>query len=191
MSSLYSSGYTLRFPSYVMQHWFISRLDGASVTAGGFHPRNSNILVITTSSNRIYVFDVDAKQLGEWSRRHTPVLPRRFQEFPGEVIGISFPPSKSSTSVIVYSARAMCKIDFGMPVCLDEDLPNGSGHQSKEASNFSKAILKRKHKELDQKLMLNGEERQEFISSIVERITATKCAKISWLLYAHLSSGLL
>lgn len=80
-------------------------MNDASVTAGGFSPRNSNVLVITTSSNEVYAFDVEAKQLGEWSRRHSHHLPRRFQEFPGEVIGLSFPPSLYSTSVIVYSAR--------------------------------------------------------------------------------------
>lgn len=87
------------------QHWFISRMDGASVTAGGFPPQNNNVLIITTSSNRVYAFDVEAKQLGEWSIQHTFVLPRRYQEFPGEVIGLSFPISSSSSTVIVYSAR--------------------------------------------------------------------------------------
>lgn len=87
------------------QHWFISRLEGASVTAAGFPPQNNNVLIITTSSNQVYVFDVEAKQLGEWSMQHTFVLPRRYQEFPGEVIGLSFSPSPSSSSVIIYSAR--------------------------------------------------------------------------------------
>lgn len=87
------------------QHWFISRLDGASVTAGGFTPRNSNVLIISTSSNQVYVFDVDAKKLGEWSTHNTFVLPRRYQDFPGEVIGLTFPPSSSSSAVIIYSAR--------------------------------------------------------------------------------------
>lgn len=87
------------------QHWFISRLDGAAVTAGGFSPQSSNVLIITTSSNQVYAFDVEAKQLGEWSRKNSFALPRRFQEFPGEVIGLSFPPSASSSSVIVYSSR--------------------------------------------------------------------------------------
>ncbi|XP_028806860.1 WD repeat-containing protein PCN isoform X2 [Neltuma alba] len=86
------------------QHWFISRLDGASVTAGGFSPQNSNVLIVTTSSNQVYALDVEAKQLGEWSMRHSFVLPKRFQEFPGEVIGLSFPPSATSSSVVVYSA---------------------------------------------------------------------------------------
>ncbi|XP_039066793.1 WD repeat-containing protein PCN-like [Hibiscus syriacus] len=48
------------------QHWCISRLDGTSVTAGGF-PQNNNMLIITTSSNQFYIFDVEARQLGEWA----------------------------------------------------------------------------------------------------------------------------
>ncbi|KAJ7966511.1 U3 small nucleolar RNA-associated protein 4 [Quillaja saponaria] len=106
------------------QHWFISRLDGASVTAGGFPPQNNNVLILTTSSNQVYAFDVEAKQLGEWSMRHTFVLPKRFQEFPGEVIGLSFTPSLSSSSVVIYSSRALCLIDFGMPVDRDDDVRN-------------------------------------------------------------------
>ncbi|CAK8569434.1 unnamed protein product [Lathyrus sativus] len=102
------------------QHWFISRLDGASVTAAGFPPQNNNVLIVTTSSNRVYAFDVEARQLGEWSVRNTFVLPKRFHEFPGEVIGLSFPPSSTSSSVMVYSSRAMCLIDFGLPVNQDE-----------------------------------------------------------------------
>ncbi|CAI0421608.1 unnamed protein product [Linum tenue] len=109
------------------QHWFISRLDGASVTAGGFPPQNNNVLVVTTSANQVYAFDVEAKQLGDWSRRHTSYLPRRYQEFPGEVIGLSFQPSSASASAFIYSARARCQIDFGMPVDREEDgdLANG------------------------------------------------------------------
>ncbi|CAA6667468.1 unnamed protein product [Spirodela intermedia] len=113
------------------QHWFISRLNGASVTAGGFSPGNSNILVVTTSSNHVFVFDVEAKQLGEWSRCHSHSLPRRFQDFPGEVMGLSFAPSLSSTSVIIYSSRAMCLVDFGMPVSVD--LANGFAPAGKKS----------------------------------------------------------
>ncbi|KAG8390975.1 hypothetical protein BUALT_Bualt01G0139700 [Buddleja alternifolia] len=141
------------------QHWFISRLDGASVTAGGFTHRNSNILIISTSSNHVYALDVEAKQLGEWSMRHTFSLPRRYQEFPGEVIGLSFQPSSTSSSVIVYSARAMCLIDFGMPVDKDEDneLVNGHGLTTKLHSN---GVLKRKLHEIEPKH--NGRKNFEF-----------------------------
>ncbi|GAB4841379.1 hypothetical protein Ancab_022109 [Ancistrocladus abbreviatus] len=88
------------------QHWFLSRLDGGSGTAGGSPPQNSSVLLITTSLSQVYAFDVEAKQLGEWSTR-TFHLPRRFQEFPGKVIGLSFPPSTSSSSVVVYSSRSL------------------------------------------------------------------------------------
>ncbi|XP_054799224.1 LOW QUALITY PROTEIN: WD repeat-containing protein PCN-like [Prosopis cineraria] len=125
------------------QHWFISRFDGASVTAGGFPPQNNSVLVVTTSSNQVYALDVEAKQLGEWSMRHTFVLPKRFQEFPGEVIGLSFPPSSTSSSVVVYSARAMCLIDFGLPVEQDDgDLLNAQDSMAKNLQNY----LKRKHR---------------------------------------------
>ncbi|CAN6297883.1 unnamed protein product [Urochloa humidicola] len=126
------------------QHWFISRMNDGSVTSGGFCPKN-NVLVITTSKNEVYVFDVEAKQLGEWSKRYTHQLPRSFQEFPGEVIGLSFPP-QSSSRVVVYSTRAMCSIDFGLPVVEDVQLPNVSiGLAEKtDAQKSTKTKQKRK-----------------------------------------------
>jgi U3 small nucleolar RNA-associated protein 4 len=89
-------------------------MNEASVTSGGFVPGTSNVLIVTTSRNEVYVLDVEAKQLGEWSRRHTHHLPRRFREFPGEVIGLAFPPRFSLThsSVIVYSSRYLQKVIF-------------------------------------------------------------------------------
>ncbi|KAK1270101.1 hypothetical protein QJS04_geneDACA013059 [Acorus gramineus] len=145
------------------QHWFISRLNGASVTAGGFSPGNSSILIVTTSSNKVYAFDVEAKQLGEWSRRNMFVLPRRFQEFPGEVTGLTFPPSSSSTSVIVYSARAMCLIDFGLPVDeADEGLTNGLDTSLKLCDPSKIAKLKRKWKDISQNHKPKGRKNFEF-----------------------------
>ncbi|GER40218.1 transducin family protein / WD-40 repeat family protein [Striga asiatica] len=125
------------------QHWFISRLDGASVTAGGFTPQNSSVLIISTSSNQVYALDVEAKQLGEWSTRHTFSLPKAYQEFPGEVIGLSFQPSSSSSSVTVYSPRAMCLIDFGLPVDKEDDVDMRTGQGN--------GVVKRKLKDLESK----------------------------------------
>ncbi|KAK6939734.1 hypothetical protein RJ641_029265 [Dillenia turbinata] len=147
------------------QHWFISRLDGASVTAGGFPPENSSVLVVTTSSNQVYAFEVEAKQLGEWSARNTFLLPRRFQEFPGEVIGLSFPTS-SSTLVIIYSSRAMCFIDFGLPVDQDDDidLVNGSNPalEKLQKSPIVNGRLKRKMKDFDLESKLIARKNFEF-----------------------------
>uniref|UniRef100_A0A803M2L7 Uncharacterized protein n=1 Tax=Chenopodium quinoa TaxID=63459 RepID=A0A803M2L7_CHEQI len=151
------------------QHWFISRLDGASVTAGGFSPHSNNVLVITTSSNQVYAFDVEAKQLGEWSRKNSFTLPQRFQEFPGEVIGISFPPSASLSSIVVYSSRAMCLIDFGMPVERDDssdlvktEMLNGLDTVSKKLLN-SNGRLKRKLQQPDMYIKLYGRRNFEFV----------------------------
>ncbi|CAN8291169.1 unnamed protein product [Cochlearia groenlandica] len=104
------------------QHWFISRLDGASVTAAGFHPRDNNVLVISTSSNQVFALNVEARQLGEWSLLHSFSLPKTCQEFPGEVIGLSFSPSPSSSSVIIYSSRAKCLIEFGKSAEQDDEM---------------------------------------------------------------------
>ncbi|KAK6792666.1 hypothetical protein RDI58_011747 [Solanum bulbocastanum] len=149
------------------QHWFISRLGGHSVTAGGFSPQNSNVLIVSTSSNQVYALDVEAKQLGEWSNHNTFALPRRYQEFPGEVIGISFPPSSASSSVIAYSPRAMCLIDFGKPVDDDDeaDLANGQDLASKKLySTLVNGSLKRKLKGSDLETKLNGRKNFEFIA---------------------------
>ncbi|KAM3294223.1 hypothetical protein ACQJBY_037240 [Aegilops geniculata] len=135
------------------QHWFIPRMNGGSVTSGGFCPKN-NALVMTTSKNEVYVFDVEAKELGEWSKRHTQQLPTRFQDFPGEVIGLSFH-KMSPFSVMVYSARAMCVIDFGLPVVQDVQLSTSEKTDSQKAA---KTKVKRKHRDED----LKQEKRSNF-----------------------------
>ncbi|XP_050263816.1 WD repeat-containing protein PCN [Quercus robur] len=149
------------------QHWFISRLDGAAVTAGGFPPRSNNVLILTTSSNQVYAFDVEARQLGEWSIQHTFVLPKRYQEFPGEVIGLSFLPSSNSTSVIVYSARAMCLIDFGKPVEREDEieLVNGQDTALRNLQNTPiKGRLKRIFRDGQTETKLNSRKNFEFFS---------------------------
>ncbi|KAM7279237.1 hypothetical protein ACFE04_006371 [Oxalis oulophora] len=149
------------------QHWFISRLDGASVTAGGFPPQKNNVLIITTSSNQVYAFDVEAKQLGEWSMQHTYVLPKRFQDFPGEVIGLSFLPSGTSTSVVVYSARAMCLIDFAKPVDQDDesDIAGVDSSVLKKIQNtWAKGRTKRKVEEYQTESKLKAKKNFEFVA---------------------------
>ncbi|KAF4351734.1 hypothetical protein CsatB_007397 [Cannabis sativa] len=144
------------------QHWFIARLDGASITAGGFPPLNNNVLIVTTSSNQVYALDVEEKKLGDWSRRNSHVLPRRFQEFPGEVISLCFPPSKSPT-VIVYSARALCRIDFGLPVDQEDEsgIVNGQDGAVKSLGPPS-GSLKRKLRDYQTKLL--GRKNFDFVS---------------------------
>ncbi|KAI3904962.1 hypothetical protein MKW92_033049 [Papaver armeniacum] len=120
------------------QHCFVYRLDEASISAGGFMMTQEYgiVLIITTSTNQVYVFDVKAKKLIPRLMAHTHPLPTRFQEFPGEIIGMSFP-QPFSTAVIIYSARAMCFIDFGKLLAQDDDdncLANGVLNSSSEVS---------------------------------------------------------
>ncbi|CDY27618.1 BnaA09g27890D [Brassica napus] len=140
------------------QHWFMSRLDGASVAAAGFHPRDNNMLVISTSSNQVFALDVEARELGKWSLRHTFCLPKSFQEFPGEVVGLSFSPSPSSSSVIIYSSsRAKCLIEFGKPTEQGEEMDLtfgsigleklGSGNRKRRLEEYKKESKKGKERE--------------------------------------------
>ncbi|KAJ0967085.1 hypothetical protein J5N97_024002 [Dioscorea zingiberensis] len=136
------------------QHCFISRLNGASITAGDFAPGDNNVFVVTTSLNQIFAFDINAKQLSEWSRHYTHLLPRHFQELPGEIIGLSFSPSFCATSAIVYSTRAMCVIDLEMPIDHDDELRKSFNLplDKYETSKHVKANQKRKNRNQETKL---------------------------------------
>ncbi|CAH2034067.1 unnamed protein product [Thlaspi arvense] len=146
------------------QHWFMSRLDGASVAAAGFHPRDNNVLVISTSSNQVFALDVEARQLGKWSLLHSFCLPKRFQEFPGEVVGLSFSPSPNSSSVIIYSSRAKCLIEFGKPTEQDQemdDIPYGKIASIGMEKKLGNGTRKRRFEEY-QKKSKSSNERENF-----------------------------
>ncbi|XP_044475587.1 WD repeat-containing protein PCN-like [Mangifera indica] len=149
------------------QHWFISSLDGASVAAGGFSPRSDNLFIVATSSNEVYAFNVELKQLGDWSMQRTFVLPKRYRECPGEVIGLSFSPSPSSSSVIIYSARAMCLIDYGTPEIQDDDnnLVNCQGSALRKLANSPiSGKLKRKLRDRQTEAKLYSRKNFEFFA---------------------------
>ncbi|KAJ1396928.1 WD40/YVTN repeat-like-containing domain superfamily [Sesbania bispinosa] len=80
-------------------------------------PTEPPITRLFTSSDRQWLAAVNC--FGDIYVFNLEIL-RRYQEFPGEVIGLSFPPSATSSSVVVYSSRAMCLIDFGLPVEQDD-----------------------------------------------------------------------
>ncbi|GFP84089.1 cirhin [Phtheirospermum japonicum] len=140
------------------QHWFISRLGGASVTAGGF-TGDSNVLIVTTSSNQVYSLDVEAKQLRDLSKQPTVSLPKTYQELIGEVIGLSFQPS-SSSSAIVYTTRTMYLIDFGTLVDRDNGAEFTADQGQTSRKLHSNGVVKRKLEvfELESKLDAPGGE---------------------------------
>lgn len=101
------------------EHWRVPPLDGSYVTAATFHPINSGFLIVTTNANVLYMLDVEARKLGDWSHKNGHRLPTSFLEFPGGIQGLTVSPSAKRTIAIVYSAKAMCLIDFQKPVPCD------------------------------------------------------------------------
>ncbi|KAI3849570.1 hypothetical protein MKW92_028189 [Papaver armeniacum] len=148
-----------KFLYCIRQHCFVYRLDEASVSAGGFMMTQEYgiVLIITTSTNQVYVFDVKAKKLIPRLMAHTHPLPTRFQEFPGEIIGMSFP-QPFSTAVIIYSARAMCFIDFekllaqdGHDNCLANGVLDSSSEVSQDVAANGNGKVNHKRKRENQK----------------------------------------
>ncbi|CAI9763068.1 unnamed protein product [Fraxinus pennsylvanica] len=92
-----------------------------------FSPDSSR-LPIAGHDRRIYATLVHIEI--EWSLCYSG-----YQEFPGEVICLSVSPSSISSSVFVYSPRAMSLLDFGMPV--DED----DGRKNFEICAFRDPVL--------------------------------------------------
>ncbi|KAK3242493.1 hypothetical protein CYMTET_47817 [Cymbomonas tetramitiformis] len=93
------------------------------VTSLAFSPA-SDILVVTTATNQLHVFDVEAKELTPWSREHGRKLPARMLHMPGHLSGITFHPAppEGKCPLIVHTPAALCHIDV-LRAPLDEDAP--------------------------------------------------------------------
>src|SRR3954466_13522968 len=74
-----------------------------------FHP-SKPILVITLTSNRFYLFDLQQKKLTDWSLKYSEKLPQKFLNLKDKIMGCSFNPS--SDSIIIWGANYFCLIDF-------------------------------------------------------------------------------
>lgn len=86
-------------------HWSVPVPDGSAATAAIFRLSSSNVLIISTSTNQIHVLDVEVRELSEWSVVNGPRMTESMLEFPGPIIGLSVPPTSTSTAVIAYSSR--------------------------------------------------------------------------------------
>ncbi|MCO5547308.1 hypothetical protein L7F22_000756 [Adiantum nelumboides] len=123
-------------------HWNVPPLDGNYITAMCFHLRNSDVLLVTTNSNILYMLDVNKRMLGEWSKANSHRLPRSFLEFPGGVQGLSICPSEKGTIAVAYSSQAMCLIDFQKPVPQDSSSAASDSKKSHLANGI--AVSKQK-----------------------------------------------
>lgn len=112
-----SSGQIAVFNLEVLRHqWTVPVLDGTPATAMVFHPGSNNVLIVSSAANQIHALDVEVKAPGEWSKRNGACIAKKMQDFPGSIIGLSLPSTPTSTSIIAYSSRAMCHIDFSQPI---------------------------------------------------------------------------
>ncbi|CAM6083883.1 unnamed protein product [Calypogeia fissa] len=140
VAAITSSGHVHVFNLETMKHhWSTPVPDGSVATSAIFRRSSSNVLIISTSTNQIHVLNVEAKELSEWSAINGPQMSRCMLDFPGAIIGLSVPPKSTSTSVIAYSPRAMCKIDFSKSVSeitLDarEDETSGTSAEASPSS---------------------------------------------------------
>jgi U3 small nucleolar RNA-associated protein 4 len=86
-------------------HWTVPVFDGTPATAAVFHAGFSNVLIVSSPANQLYVLDVEMKVPGEWYKRYGMHIAKQLLEFPGGIVGLSLPLSPDSTSIIAYSSR--------------------------------------------------------------------------------------
>jgi U3 small nucleolar RNA-associated protein 4 len=126
-------------------HWTVPVFDGTPATAAVFHAGFSNVLILSSSANHLYVLDVEMKVPGEWYKRNGMHIAKQLLEFPGGIAGLSLPLSPDSTSIIVYSSSAMCVIDFSKLMLEEEvdrahdDAVNAAGNQ--EHGNGTRKVV--------------------------------------------------
>ncbi|KAG0338153.1 U3 small nucleolar RNA-associated protein [Podila humilis] len=71
------------------------------------------ILVVPTSSNVFYVFDVETRRLTNWSKECSSdkVFPERFLNLKDKILGIAFNPARKNT-LLVWGASYICSVEL-------------------------------------------------------------------------------
>ncbi|CAK9225547.1 unnamed protein product [Sphagnum troendelagicum] len=143
-----SSGHVVVFNMETLRyHWTVPVFDGTPATAAVFHAGFSNVLIVSSAANQLYVLDVEMKVPGEWYKRYGMHIAKQLLEFPGGIVGLSLPLSPDSTSIIAYSSSAMCVIDFSK-LMLDE------GEEDRDRG--VKAVNSQEHGNGTRELVVNG-----------------------------------
>ncbi|RHY22766.1 hypothetical protein DYB25_006995 [Aphanomyces astaci] len=84
-----------------------------------FHP-NGKILVVATVSNHFACYDVEQKNLTEWSRDNHHKLPKTlFLPQPYHIKGLAFHPTQPN-SVVFWSQQFLFHIDIDQPIVRDD-----------------------------------------------------------------------
>jgi len=143
-----SSGHVVVFNMETLRyHWTVPVFDGTPATAAVFHAGFSNVLIVSSAANQLYVLDVEMKVPGEWYKRYGMHIAKQLLEFPGGIVGLSLPLSPDSTSIIAYSSSAMCVIDFSK-LMLDEG--------EEDHDRGVKAVNSQEHGNGTRELVVNG-----------------------------------
>ncbi|CAK9875951.1 unnamed protein product [Sphagnum jensenii] len=143
-----SSGHVVVFNMETLRyHWTVPVFDGTPATAAVFHAGFSNVLIVSSAANQLYVLDVEMKVPGEWYKRYGMHIAKQLLEFPGGIVGLSLPLLPDSTSIIAYSSSAMCVIDFSK-LMLDEG--------EEDCDRGVKAVNSQEHGNGTRELVVNG-----------------------------------
>ncbi len=91
-------------------HWQPSDLP-AAISCLSFHPSSSNILVVLLANNMFLSFDMDTRDLTEWSRNNTQYIPLAVLNLPRPLEALTFDPSNPST-FFAYGQNSSVYIDL-------------------------------------------------------------------------------
>lgn len=84
-------------------------------TALVFHQYQPSHLVVALASQELYIYNVEAKRLTDWSHEHSNHLPDKFLRLKDRVMGVAFNPGRRN-SLLVWGSAYLCQID------LDKDI---------------------------------------------------------------------
>ncbi|RHY28967.1 hypothetical protein DYB32_005566 [Aphanomyces invadans] len=88
-------------------------------TCLGFHP-NGKTLVVATVTNHFACYDVEQKNMTEWSRENHHKLPKTlFLRQPYNIKGLAFHPTQPN-SVVFWSQQFLFHIDIDQPIVRDD-----------------------------------------------------------------------
>lgn len=105
------------------KHCQLPRFD-APHTSLTFGPKGA-ILLVTTSDNRFFVYDVEDCRLSDWSNEYGRCIPNSLLDRKGALMGASFFPvldsstnstTSSTVRVVLYGLLYACFVDFSRPV---------------------------------------------------------------------------
>lgn len=103
-------------------------------------------IAIANSRNHVFIFDVDTRKQTPWSRTVQQDPPKRLEEMPGIIRGISFNPLPGMSSMLLSTSSAFCHINLEKPLPAQEPKRRrrgggDDGLAGKRGANFRVFVL--------------------------------------------------